>query len=162
MTSNPAAVRDGNLAVTGSPTGASAFTPNPAGGPAGFETLIGRVLNYALGGQARSGVAQPSPSMSGLGMSGNHNAPYSPPATLAGFAAVLVSAQSADVSNTTSQLTTESAVKSTLTAQFTATSGVSTDTELSKMVALQNAYGANARIIGAAQAMWTQLLSSVP
>lgn len=161
-TANPAVVRDGNLAVTGSAAGASAFTPNPAGGPAGFETLIGRVLNYALGNQAQSNVAQPTPNVSGLGMLGNLNAPYSPPTTLASFASVLVSAQSADVSNTTTQLATESAVQSTLAAQFTSTSGVSTDAELSKMVALQNAYGANARIIGAAQAMWTQLLSSVP
>ena len=162
VTANPALVRDGNQTVAGSPTGAAAFTPNPNGGPAGFETLINNVLTYALGGQAQSGVAQPSPNVSGLGLLGNLNAPYSPPATLAGFASVLVSAQSADVSNTTSQLATETAVQSTLAAQFTSTSGVNTDTELSKMVALQNAYGANARIIGAAQSMWEALLTAVP
>ena len=39
--------------------------------------------------------------------------------------------------------------------------GVSIDTEMSTMVQLQNAYGASARLISAAQAMWTQLLSSV-
>jgi flagellar hook-associated protein 1 len=159
---NPAEVRDGNLTVAGSPTGAASFTPNPPGGPAGFETLIDNVLTYALGSQAQSGVAQPSPNVSGLGVLGNLNAPYSPPATLAGFASVLASAQSADVSNAAAQLTSETAVQSTLSSQFTATSGVDTDTELSKMVALQNAYSANARIIGAAQSMWEALLTAVP
>ena len=161
VAANPALVRDGTIAVAGSPTGASAFTPNPNGGPAGFETLITRVLTYALGAQVQSGVAQGAPNVSGLGLLGNLNAPYSPPATLAGFAAVLVSAQSADVSNTSAQISTETAVQSALTAQFTSSSGVSTDTELSHLVALQNAYGANARIINAAQSMWTQLLNSV-
>ena len=162
VTANPGLVRDGNVTVVGSTSGASAFTPNPSGGPAGFETLISRVLTYALGNQAQSGVAQTAPNVSGLGVLGNLNAPYSPPSTLAGFAAVLVSAQSADVSGTATQLTAETAVQSTLTTQFTASSGVSTDAELSKMVALQNAYGANARIIGAAQSMWNALLTAVP
>ena len=162
VTSNPASVRDGNVAVAGSPTGASAFTPNHAGGPAGFETLITRVLTYALGSQAQSGVPQTAPNVAGLGPLGNLNAPFSPPTTLAGFAATLVSAQSSDVANTTSQLSTETAVQSALTAQVTTTSGVNTDTELSQLVALQNAYGANARIIGAAQSMWNQLLTAVP
>jgi flagellar hook-associated protein 1 FlgK len=161
VVANPSQVRDGNVTVAGSPTGSAAFTPNPANGPAGFEGLITNVLTYALGSQAQSGVAQTAPNVAGLGPLGNLSAPYSAPATLAGFASVLVSSQSADVSNTTTQLSTETAVQSTLSSQFTATSGVNTDTELSKMVALQNAYGANARIIGVAQAMWTQLLSSV-
>jgi flagellar hook-associated protein 1 FlgK len=159
---NPAAVRDGNLTVTSSPSGPTAFTPNPAGGPAGFEGLISRVLTFALGAQAQPGVGQPGPNVAGLGILGSLSAPYSAPATLAAFASVMVAAQSADVANTSSQLATETSIQTNLQAQFTATSGVSTDKELSKMVALQNAYGANARIIGAAQAMWTQLLNSVP
>ncbi len=162
VAANPALVRDGNVNVTGSPNGASAFTPNPGGGPAGFEALITRILTYALGNQAQAGVPQPAPNVSGLGLLGNLNAPFSPPTTLAGFAAVLVSAQSSDVSSTTAQLSTETAVQSALSAQVSSTSGVNTDTELSQLVALQNAYGANARIIGAAQSMWNQLLTSVP
>jgi flagellar hook-associated protein 1 FlgK len=38
---------------------------------------------------------------------------------------------------------------------------VNMDTEMSLMITLQNAYGANAKIITAAQAMFTQLLQSV-
>ena len=36
----PSLVRDGTTAIAGSPTGASAFTPNPPGGPAGFTGMI--------------------------------------------------------------------------------------------------------------------------
>jgi len=46
-------------------------------------------------------------------------------------------------------------------AKLSAASGVSMDTELSHMVALQNAYSANARVISAAQSMWDSLLSAV-
>jgi flagellar hook-associated protein FlgK len=35
------------------------------------------------------------------------------------------------------------------------------DTEMSTMIQLQNAYGANAKVIAAIQAMWAQLLSTV-
>jgi len=35
------------------------------------------------------------------------------------------------------------------------------DTEMSQMLALQNAYSANARVISTVQSMFTQLLQSV-
>lgn len=159
---NPAAIRDGNATITGSVGGASAFTPNPADGPASFGTMISRVLSYTFGSMAQPGVYQAAPAVAGLGPLGNLTAPFSAPQTLAGFATVLVAAQSSDVSNATSQLETENAVQLNLTGRITAKSGVSTDQELSKMVGLQNAYGANARIIAACQAMWTQLLNAVP
>jgi flagellar hook-associated protein 1 FlgK len=162
VVADPAVVRDGNLAVAGSASGASAFTPNPAGGPASFGDMIGRVLSYSFGSLAQPGVAQPHPAVAGLGPLGNLSAPFTAPQTLAGFATVVVAAQSSDVSRATSQLDTESAVQSNFAGRVTATSGVSTDQELAKMVGLQNAYGANARIISACQAMWTQLLSAVP
>ena len=66
----PSLVRDGTQAVAGSPTGASAFTPN-ATGLAGFATLISRVLTYALGPDAQDGVAQPAANSAGLGPAGN-------------------------------------------------------------------------------------------
>ena len=60
---------------------------------------------------------------------------------------------------TTTQLDTEQAVQTTLTGKLSAQSGVNMDTEMSTMIQLQNAYGANAKIIAAVQAMWTQLLA---
>jgi flagellar hook-associated protein 1 FlgK len=38
---------------------------------------------------------------------------------------------------------------------------VNIDTEMSNMIQLQNAYGANAKVISTVQAMWTQLLQAV-
>jgi flagellar hook-associated protein 1 FlgK len=161
VTATPALVRDGTNAVAGSPTGASAFTPNPAGGPAGSTTLIGRILNYALGTQAQAGVPQPAPAVTGLGAAGTLAAPYAPPADLAGFAVAVVSAQAADSAAATTRLGTENAVQTALQAQLSTQDGVSIDTEMSNMIQLQNAYGANAKVITAVQALWSQLLSMV-
>ncbi|MBV8402476.1 MAG: flagellar hook-associated protein FlgK, partial [Acetobacteraceae bacterium] len=71
----PSLVRDGTQAVAGSPTGASAFTPNPPGGPAGFTALITRVLDYALSSEAQSCVPQPWFNSTGLGPTGTFSAP---------------------------------------------------------------------------------------
>ena len=35
------------------------------------------------------------------------------------------------------------------------------DTEMATMIQLQNAYGANVRILAAVQSMWSQLVSAV-
>jgi flagellar hook-associated protein 1 len=157
----PSLVRDGTHSVAGSATGASAFTPNPSGGPAGFGTLISRVLDYALGSEAQSGVAQPTSATTGLGPNGTLSAPYAAPATLADMAASLVGAQGQESAGVTQQLATEQGVQSALQAKISAQSSVSMDTEMSSMVALQNAYGANAKIIASAQTMWNQLLGMV-
>ncbi len=158
---NPALVRDGTTAIAGSPTGASAFTPNPSGGPAGFTTLITRVLTYALGADAQSGVPQPAANTTGLGADGTLSAPYAAPATLGAFASALTGAQAADSANTTSQLGTEQAVQTTLANQLTSQTGVNIDQQMSLMIQLQNAYGANAKVISAVQSMFTQLLGMV-
>ena len=52
-------------------------------------------------------------------------------------------------------------MQAALTAKLSTVSGVSMDTEMSHMIELQNAYGANARVIAGVQAMWAQLLSTV-
>ena len=161
VTATPGLLRDGTNAVAGSPTGASAFTPNPVGGPAGSTTLIGRILAFALGTQAQAGVPQPAPAVTGLGAAGTLAAPYAAPADLAGFAVAVVSAQAADSGAATTRLGTESAVQTALQSQLSTQDGVSIDTEMSHMIQLQNAYGANAKVITAVQALWSQLLSMV-
>jgi flagellar hook-associated protein 1 FlgK len=158
----PSLVRDGTQAVAGSATGASAFTPNPTGGPAGFSTLIDRVLTYALGSQVQAGVAQPAPATGGLGPLGTLTAPFTAPATLADFATDIVSSQSQASASVQSNFSNEQAVQTTLQGKLADSSSVSIDTEMSQMITLQNAYSANARIIGTAQAMWSDLLGAVP
>ena len=134
---------------------------NPPGGPAGFSTMIARVLNFALGANAQAGVTQPASNTTGLGATGTLSVPYAAPATLGDIATALVGAQAAASATATAQLSTEQAVQTTLQGKLTSQSGVNMDTEMSQMIALQNAYGANAKVIAAVQAMYTQLLSAV-
>lgn len=162
VTANPALLRDGTQAVAGSLAGASAFIPNPPGGPAGFAIMISRVLDYAFGAQVQSGVPQPASNTTGLGPAGNLSAPYASPSTLSAIATAVVASQGQASSAITSQLGTEQAVQSSLTAKLSGETGVSIDTEMSNMIQLQNAYGANAKVVSAAQTMWSQLLQSIP
>ncbi len=158
---DPALVRDGTTAIAGSATGASAFTPNPSGGPAGFSTLITRVLDYTFGADAQTGVAQPASNTAGLGAIGTLTAPYQSPATLGDNAAALVGAESSDSASVTSQLDIAQTLQTTLQTKLTNETGVNMDTEMSDMIALQNAYGANAKVMAAVQAMFNQLLATV-
>jgi len=161
VAADPSLVRDGNVTVAGSSTGAAAFTPNPSGGPAGFTTLISNVLNNTFGTDVQTGVAQPAFNSTGLGASGTLSAPFSSATTLSDYATDMVAAQSQQSATTTSNLTTEQAVQTSLTSQVTAQTGVNIDAEMSNMISLQNAYTANAHVIAAVQSMFSQLLSIV-
>ena len=105
---------------------------------------------------------------SASGPAGNLNAPYAGPtppyassSTLQQLATTMLAAQAQDSATTSTQTDTEQAVQTSLASKLSAQSGVNMDTEMSHMIQLQNAYGANAKIISAVQAMWTQLLQSV-
>lgn len=160
VAATPSLVRDGTQAVAGSPTGSSAFTPNPTG-LAGFTTLISRVLTYALGAEAQSGVAQAPISTTGLGPAGTLSAGFSAQATLGAAANALTAAQAADSAAATTQAGDAQAVQASLQGKLTAATGVDMDTELGQMVVLQNAYGANAKVIAAVQSMFQEALAMV-
>jgi flagellar hook-associated protein 1 len=139
---NPSSVRDG--------------TPSVSGGLAGFTGIISAVLNNTLGDTPPLAA-----NVAGLGPAGNLNAPYVSPPTLDQLASNMLAAQAQDSATISNQLSTEQAVQTTLSSKLSTQSGVNMDTEMSHMIQLQNAYGANAKIIAAVQAMWTQLLQSV-
>jgi flagellar hook-associated protein 1 FlgK len=140
---NPSAVRDG--------------TPSISGGLAGFTGIINAVLNNTLGNNPPL-----ASNVTGLGPSGTLNAPYGvSPTTLGALASTMLAAQAQDSATVTNQLTTEQSVQTVLSSKLSTQSGVNIDTEISNMIQLQNAYGANARVISAVQSMWTQLLNSV-
>ncbi len=160
VVANPALVRDGSHAVVGSPTGASAFTPNPSGLP-GFTDLITRVLNFALGPDVQQGVPQIPGLTTGLGPAGNLSTAYGPSATLGDAANALTAGAAADAQNATSQAGDTQATTSALSGKLTAATGVNLDAELASLVQLQNAYGANAKIISAVQSLYGDLLSAV-
>jgi flagellar hook-associated protein 1 FlgK len=131
VAAQPSLVRDGTRAVASSPTGTSAFTPNPPGGPAGFNTMIQRVLSYSLGSEVQAGVAQPPPATTGLGPGGTLAAPYAAPPDLTGFATALVAAEANDSSSASAQLGTEQAVQTTLSSSLSSEDGVSLDKQMS-------------------------------
>jgi flagellar hook-associated protein 1 FlgK len=139
---NPSMVRDGDA------------PPVPT--QAGYTTIIKAVLNNTLGSNPPLAA-----NVTGLGPSGTLSAPFSSPPTLGGFASSMLAAQAQDSGTATDQLATEQSVQTMLNSKLAAQSGVSIDTEMSNMIQLQNAYGANARVIAAVQSMWNQLLGSV-
>lgn len=144
VVTNPAAVRDGLPSVN-------------AAGVAGFPDVINDVLNDVLGNAPVVGAHT-----TGLGSTGALNAPFGTPATLADFATSLVGAQSSDSAAASTQLATEQSVQTSFQSKLSAEVGVNMDTEMSNLIALQNAYGANAKVIGAVQTMYTALLGMVP
>ena len=139
---NPSMVRDGDA------------PPVPT--QAGYTAIINAVLNNTLGSNPPLAAH-----VTGLGPSGTLSAPFSSPPTLGGFASTMLAAQAQDSATATSQLATEQSVQTMLNGKLTTQSGVSIDTEMSNMIQLQNAYGANAKVIAAVQSMWNQLLGSV-
>lgn len=161
VSASPSLVRDGTHAVAGSATGPTAFTPNPAGGPAGFSGLITRVLDFAFGSQVQSGVAQAAPAGTGLGPAGKISGPFAPPPDLGGFATTLVSTMSQDVSRSGTDLDNAKALRTALQGQLSAQNGVSIDQQMSTMIELQNAYAANAKIVTTVQSMWDTLINMV-
>lgn len=151
-------VRDGTHLVADDPAGAAGFSPNPPGGPAGFATLVQRVLAHALGGEIRPGVAQATPAQSGLGPAGTLAAPYAPPVRLAGLATALVSAQTTARAEGDARFASAQSLQTALDDKLAAGTAVSVDQEMTVMLQLQSAYAANARVVSAVQAMLDQTL----
>jgi flagellar hook-associated protein 1 FlgK len=145
-----------NPAVLANPSSVRDGTPAISGGLAGFTGIINQVLNNALGDTPALAT-----NVANLGAAGNLTAPYTAPETLGQLASTVVAAQAQNSASVTTQLGTEQAVQTTLAGNLSTQSGVNMDTEMSTMIQLQNAYGANARVIAAVQAMWTQLLATV-
>ncbi|MBV1836143.1 flagellar hook-associated protein FlgK [Acetobacter estunensis] len=96
-----------------------------------------------------------------LGVDGNISTGYSGNLTLANLATTLTSAQAQVASDTSSNLTSATTVQTSLTSSVSSVSSVSVDNEMSKIVALQNAYEANAKIVTTVQSMFTALLDAV-
>ena len=112
------------------------------------------MLNFTFGANQGPSVPWPPSNTSGLGPNGTLNAPIRRPPTLGGIASTMLASQAQDSATTSTQADTELAVQTTLASKLSAQSGVNMDTEMSNMIQLQNAYGANAKVIAAVQAMW--------
>ncbi len=160
VAATPSLVRDGTQAIAGSPTGASAFTPNP-NNEAGFSTMIERVLDDALGSQVQAGVAQTPGVTAGLGAAGTLNASFGPAAALSDYATALSASQAADSATATGAAADATDTQTALSSSLQKETGVNMDSQLSLMITLQNAYGANAKIISTIQGLFSTLLQAV-
>ncbi len=87
---------------------------------------------------------------------GGVSAPYT--ATVAGFAQDVIATQGAASANANAIDATQQTALSTAQARFSSAAGVNIDQEMSNLIALQTAYGANARVLSAARDMLNQLL----
>lgn len=76
-------------------------------------------------------------------------------------AATLVAGFAQQSSQAATAATSSTALRTGLDSRLAIRSGVSVDTELAHMVALQTAYAANAKVVTAVQSMWQQLLQAV-
>ncbi len=83
-------------------------------------------------------------------------APYT--TTVAGFAQDIIATQGAAASNVSALDATQQTALSTAQARFSSAAGVNIDQEMSNLIALQTAYGANARVLSAVRDMLNQLL----
>lgn len=102
---------------------------------------------------ALTSTQQTFSSASGIG---GVSAPYH--ATVVGFAQDIIATQGANAANASALDATQQTALSTAQGRFAAGAGVNIDQEMSNLIALQNAYGANARILSAARDMLNQLL----
>ena len=150
-------LRDGTETLTGPPS----FTPNPVGGPAGFVTLIDRILSNTFGETSASGASWGGFATSGLGPDGTLSSPFGSPRTIEDYTALVTASQTADSAAATSALETAKQFSEGLEARFNRESRVDVDSEMASLIQLQNAYAANARVMTTAQSMWTTLFESV-
>lgn len=80
---------------------------------------------------------------------------------LSELASGLLTAQGADSQTAQTNLSDATALQSSLSNQVSSVTSVSIDSEMSKMVALQNSYQANAKVVSAIQSMYTALLDAI-
>jgi flagellar hook-associated protein 1 FlgK len=87
---------------------------------------------------------------------GTGKGPYS--GTVADYIQQVISRQGADAQNASQLNEGQQVVLNALQERFNDTSGVNIDTEMSNLITLQNAYGANARVLTAIKQMYDMLL----
>ena len=119
----------------------------------GDQDTLSDVVQYALGSDDADGSAWSAVTTASL--------PYSTTAPLSDLASGLLVAQGSDAQTAQTNLSDATAVQSSLGNQVSSVTSVSIDSEMSKMIALQNSYEANAKVVTAIQSMYTALLDAV-
>ena len=136
-----------NVALVTNPGGLIAYASNTT---AGDSTRPNFIVN-----QLANATLTFSPS-TGLGSA---TAPYS--GTLSQYMSAIVDQQAQAANAATNLQQGQDTVVTALQQRFNDQSGVSIDTEMSNLIALQNAYSANARVMSTVQQMMQTLLQAV-
>ena len=136
-----------NPALVASPSALVAYASNTASGD---PTRPNFILNQ---------MTNASPTYSPSTGIGSAQAPYS--GTLTDYMSQIVSQQSQAANAATNLQQGQDTVLSALQQRLNGQSGVNIDTEMSNLIALQNAYGANARVMTTIEQMLSTLLQVV-
>jgi flagellar hook-associated protein 1 len=133
-----------NPALVDSPSSLVAYSPTTtAGDPTRPDFILDQLTEASLTYSPTTGV-------------GSQAQPYS--GTLTNYLSQVVSQQSQAASAATNLQEGQDTVLSALQQSFNSQSGVNIDTQMSDLIALQNAYGANARVMSTIQEMMATLL----
>lgn len=96
-----------------------------------------------------------------LGPTGNISTGYSGTQSLIALATSLTSNQSAVIANASNNLTYSTSVQTVIQTKVDGVSGVNVNDEMARVVALQNAYAANAKVISTVRTMFADLMNAV-
>ena len=89
------------------------------------------------------------------------SAAYAGTGSLVTLATTLTASQAQTIADATTRESAQTDIQTTLQANLASTSGVSVDDQMANVVALQNAYEANAKIVTAVQTMFSAILAAV-
>jgi flagellar hook-associated protein 1 len=133
-----------NPALVSAPSGLVAYSSTTASGdPTRPDFILNQLTNASLTFSSATGI-------------GTAQTPYS--GTLTDYMSQVVSQQSQAANAATSLQQGQDTVLSTLQTSLNSQSGVNIDTQMSNLIALQNAYGANARVMSTIQELMSTLL----
>ncbi|MBR1124291.1 flagellar hook-associated protein FlgK [Bradyrhizobium lablabi] len=138
-----------NTALLGDPSRTIVYSTNPLTA-AGDTTRSDFILNQLANGNYRY-----TP-QTGIGTTA---APFT--GTLANFARQFISQQGENATSAKQLADGQSVVLNTLQEKVTATSGVNIDDEMAHLLALQNAYSANARVMSSIKQMYDTLIQAM-
>jgi flagellar hook-associated protein 1 len=133
-----------NPALVDSPSSLVAYSSTTAAGdPTRPDFILNQLTDASLTYSPTTGV-------------GSQTQPYS--GTLTNYLSQMVSQQSQAANAATNLQEGQDTVLSALQQSFNSESGVNIDTQMSDLIALQNAYGANARVMSTIQELMSTLL----
>jgi flagellar hook-associated protein 1 len=133
-----------NPALVASPSSLVTYSASTASGdPTRPDFILNQLSNASLTYSPTTGI-------------GTSSTPYS--GTLTDYLSQVVSQQSQAANAATNLQQGQNTVLSALQQRYTDETGVNIDTEMSNLIALQNAYGANARVMTTIQELMSTLL----